>query len=82
MHLQFCFFSRQLICLSLVQEWGDPREEEYYYYMKLYSPVDNVSAGLYEFLDRFTKLGLHLMCSVLKYVGGTTDSSFFWLYTP
>lgn len=30
--------------LSLVQEWGDPRKEEYYYYMKSYSPVDNVSS--------------------------------------
>lgn len=24
------------------EEWGDPREKEYYYYMKSYSPVDNV----------------------------------------
>lgn len=31
--------------LSLVQEWGDPRKEEYYYYMKSYSPVDNVSCN-------------------------------------
>jgi protease II len=30
--------------MSSVQEWGDPRKEEYYYYMKSYSPVDNVSA--------------------------------------
>jgi hypothetical protein len=29
-----------------VQEWGDPRKEEYYYYMKSYSPVDNVSTGI------------------------------------
>lgn len=27
----------------IFQEWGDPRKEEYYYYMKSYSPVDNVS---------------------------------------
>ena len=27
----------------LLQEWGDPRKEEFYYYMKSYSPVDNVS---------------------------------------
>lgn len=25
------------------EEWGDPRKEEYYFYMKSYSPVDNVS---------------------------------------
>ncbi|KAF3648838.1 Prolyl oligopeptidase family protein isoform 3 [Capsicum annuum] len=25
------------------EEWGDPRKEEFYYYMKSYSPVDNVS---------------------------------------
>ncbi|MCI30883.1 prolyl oligopeptidase family protein, partial [Trifolium medium] len=23
-------------------EWGDPRKEEFYFYMKSYSPVDNV----------------------------------------
>ncbi len=27
----------------LLQEWGDPRNEEFYFYMKSYSPVDNVS---------------------------------------
>ncbi|EEC81356.1 hypothetical protein OsI_24549 [Oryza sativa Indica Group] len=30
-----------------MQEWGDPRKEEYYYYMKSYSPVDNVKAQGY-----------------------------------
>ncbi|KAJ3689177.1 hypothetical protein LUZ61_018341 [Rhynchospora tenuis] len=29
------------------EEWGDPREEEFYYYMKSYSPVDNVEAKDY-----------------------------------
>ncbi|KAL5199829.1 hypothetical protein ABZP36_021032 [Zizania latifolia] len=29
------------------EEWGDPRKEEYYYYMKSYSPVDNVKAQEY-----------------------------------
>ncbi|KAK8924147.1 hypothetical protein KSP39_PZI019850 [Platanthera zijinensis] len=29
------------------EEWGDPRKEEYYYYMKSYSPVDNVRAQNY-----------------------------------
>uniref|UniRef100_A0A0E0LFZ3 Prolyl endopeptidase n=1 Tax=Oryza punctata TaxID=4537 RepID=A0A0E0LFZ3_ORYPU len=29
------------------EEWGDPRKEEYYYYMKSYSPVDNVKAQGY-----------------------------------
>lgn len=29
--------------LLLLQEWGDPREEEFYFYIKSYSPVDNVS---------------------------------------
>lgn len=29
------------------EEWGDPRKEEYYYYMKSYSPVDNVKAQQY-----------------------------------
>ncbi|XP_039172682.1 dipeptidyl aminopeptidase BI isoform X1 [Eucalyptus grandis] len=29
------------------EEWGDPRTEEYYHYMKSYSPVDNVRAQNY-----------------------------------
>ncbi|XP_061991431.1 uncharacterized protein LOC133709639 [Rosa rugosa] len=29
------------------EEWGDPRREEFYYYMKSYSPVDNVKAQNY-----------------------------------
>lgn len=29
------------------EEWGDPRVEEYYYYMKSYSPVDNVKPQNY-----------------------------------
>ncbi|XP_021886953.1 uncharacterized protein LOC110806413 isoform X2 [Carica papaya] len=29
------------------EEWGDPRKEEFYYYMKSYSPVDNVAAQNY-----------------------------------
>ncbi|PWZ16067.1 Protease 2 [Zea mays] len=29
------------------EEWGDPRKEEFYYYMKSYSPVDNVMAQEY-----------------------------------
>ncbi|PIA26714.1 hypothetical protein AQUCO_09100092v1 [Aquilegia coerulea] len=29
------------------EEWGDPRKEEFYFYMKSYSPVDNVRAQKY-----------------------------------
>nr|GMD71181.1 oligopeptidase B [Ipomoea batatas] len=29
------------------EEWGDPRKEEYYFYMKSYSPVDNVKPQCY-----------------------------------
>ncbi|XP_050372229.1 uncharacterized protein LOC126790128 [Argentina anserina] len=29
------------------EEWGDPRREEFYHYMKSYSPVDNVKAQNY-----------------------------------
>ncbi|VFQ86339.1 unnamed protein product [Cuscuta campestris] len=29
------------------EEWGDPRKEEYYFYLKSYSPVDNVKAQNY-----------------------------------
>lgn len=29
------------------EEWGDPREKEFYFYMKSYSPVDNVRAQNY-----------------------------------
>lgn len=27
---------------SCVQEWGNPNEQQYYDYMKSYSPIDNV----------------------------------------
>ena len=29
------------------EEWGNPKEEEYYHYIKSYSPVDNVEAKKY-----------------------------------
>ncbi|KAJ9691732.1 hypothetical protein PVL29_013808 [Vitis rotundifolia] len=29
------------------EEWGDPRKEEFYFYMKSYSPVDNIKAQNY-----------------------------------
>ncbi|KAM0945285.1 putative oligopeptidase B transcription factor WD40-like family [Dioscorea sansibarensis] len=29
------------------EEWGDPRQEEFYYYMKSYSPVDNIKPQNY-----------------------------------
>lgn len=29
------------------EEWGDPRKEEFYHYMKSYSPIDNVEAKQY-----------------------------------
>ncbi|XP_077231275.1 prolyl oligopeptidase family protein [Tasmannia lanceolata] len=29
------------------EEWGDPRKEEFYFYMKSYSPVDNVKSQNY-----------------------------------
>ncbi|GFQ03176.1 protease 2 [Phtheirospermum japonicum] len=29
------------------EEWGDPRKEEFYFYMKSYSPVDNIRAQNY-----------------------------------
>ncbi|KAL5993377.1 hypothetical protein ACLOJK_014301 [Asimina triloba] len=34
-----------MIC---VQEWGDPRKEEFYFYMKSYSPVDNGDCIIFE----------------------------------
>jgi hypothetical protein len=41
--LVYCF---SFLFFLFVQEWGDPRKIEYYYYMKSYSPVDNVSTGI------------------------------------
>uniref|UniRef100_A0A1D1YJN7 Prolyl endopeptidase n=2 Tax=Anthurium amnicola TaxID=1678845 RepID=A0A1D1YJN7_9ARAE len=29
------------------EEWGDPRKEEFYFYMKSYSPVDNIKPQMY-----------------------------------
>ncbi|KAA3463617.1 protease 2 [Gossypium australe] len=39
------------------EEWGDPRKEEFYFYMKSYSPVDNVKAQNYP--DILITAGLH-----------------------
>lgn len=38
-------------------EWGDPRQPEYYFYMKSYSPYDNVTAQAYPHL--FVYAGLN-----------------------
>lgn len=38
-------------------EWGNPNEEEYYFYMKEYSPYDNVEAKAYPNL--YVSTGLH-----------------------
>ncbi|MEZ5106991.1 MAG: S9 family peptidase [Draconibacterium sp.] len=38
-------------------EWGNPKEEKYYYYMKSYSPYDNVEAKEYPAL--LVTTGLH-----------------------
>ncbi|XP_050232530.1 uncharacterized protein LOC130014515 [Mercurialis annua] len=39
------------------EEWGDPREEEFYFYMKSYSPVDNVKPQDYPHI--LVTAGLH-----------------------
>ncbi|EEF49642.1 protease 2 [Ricinus communis] len=39
------------------EEWGDPREEEFYFYMKSYSPVDNVKPQNYPHI--LVTAGLH-----------------------
>jgi hypothetical protein len=57
-HAVLFLLSPSHLFVLLVQEWGDPRKEEYYYYMKSYSPVDNVSADISVFLHKFAKLGL------------------------
>ncbi|GAQ79408.1 Prolyl oligopeptidase family protein [Klebsormidium nitens] len=39
------------------EEWGNPQEEEYYRYMKSYSPIDNVKAA--EYPNVLVTAGLH-----------------------
>lgn len=39
------------------EEWGNPQEEEYYHYMKSYSPIDNVKAA--EYPNILVTAGLH-----------------------
>ncbi|XP_052185758.1 uncharacterized protein LOC127797176 [Diospyros lotus] len=39
------------------EEWGDPRKEEFYFYMKSYSPVDNIAAQNYPSI--IVTAGLH-----------------------
>ena len=38
-------------------EWGNPNEEEYYHYIKSYSPYDNIEAK--EYPNMFVTTGLH-----------------------
>ena len=38
-------------------EWGNPNDEEYYFYMKEYSPYDNVEAKAYP--NMYVSTGLH-----------------------
>ncbi|QTV05321.1 S9 family peptidase [Faecalibacter bovis] len=38
-------------------EWGNPNEEDYYFYMKEYSPYDNVEAKAYP--NMYVSTGLH-----------------------
>ncbi|OAY36159.1 hypothetical protein MANES_11G000600v8 [Manihot esculenta] len=44
------------------EEWGDPRKEEFYFYMKSYSPVDNVKHQNYPHI--LVTAGLHGECSL------------------
>ncbi|CAN0857866.1 Protease 2 [Linum grandiflorum] len=57
------------------EEWGDPRKEEFYEYMKSYSPVDNVEAQDYP--NIFVTAGLHdprvLYSEPAKYVAKLRD---------
>lgn len=39
------------------EEWGDPKQAEYYHYMKSYSPVDNLQAAAYP--NMLITAGLH-----------------------
>ncbi|KAJ6367363.1 hypothetical protein OIU77_003676 [Salix suchowensis] len=39
------------------EEWGDPRKEEFYHYMKAYSPVDNIKSQNYPHI--LVTAGLH-----------------------
>ena len=45
-------FYTHLSTIMFLQEWGDPRREEFYHYMKSYSPVDNVrTIKIFHFLS-------------------------------
>jgi protease II len=41
--------SPALAALQVIEfeEWGNPKEKEYYHYMQSYSPVDNIKAAAY-----------------------------------
>ncbi|XP_015900670.3 uncharacterized protein LOC107433824 [Ziziphus jujuba] len=57
------------------EEWGDPRKEEFYFYMKSYSPVDNVKSQHYPHILITT--GLHdtrvMYSEPAKYVAKLRD---------
>ncbi|KAK2980354.1 hypothetical protein RJ640_029101 [Escallonia rubra] len=56
----------------LLQEWGDPRKEEYYFYMKSYSPVDNIAARKYPVI---------LVTAGLNGKSTVSDNAFHFLFT-
>jgi protease II len=66
------------------EEWGDPRRPEYYYYMKSYSPVDNVAAQRWEVvaisrLKYFQRscLGDHMLVACVPRHAGSTCSKVY-----
>lgn len=51
----------------LLQEWGDPRKEEYYFYMKSYSPVDNVSRNFMNHNAFYFTLGMGNILDLISF---------------
>ena len=44
------------------EEWGCPKDKEYYEYMKSYSPVDNIKRAAYPNILVTAGMGLQTVC--------------------
>ncbi|XP_073131886.1 uncharacterized protein [Henckelia pumila] len=66
---------------AVAGEWGDPRKEEFYFYMKSYSPVDNVKAQNYPAILLTAGLnGKSRQCLPFYICGGMEPMTYFSLH--
>ena len=57
----------RVCCGYFLVQWGNPNEEEYYEYMKSYSPIDNIKAGV-NYPRTLLTAGLNDRCDINVFV--------------